>query len=74
MKTRDLIDEAISLPVEERALVIDSLLQSLNQPISENEKKWVDVAQRRLKEIESGSVCPVPGNRVFEKIWHRFNE
>lgn len=36
MKTKDLIAEAVSLPVEERALVIDSLLRSLSTPESQN--------------------------------------
>ncbi len=32
MKIKDLIDEAEALPVEGRALVVDSLLRSLNPP------------------------------------------
>lgn len=74
MKTKELIDEAVSLPVEERALVIDSLLRSLNQPDSEIDRKWAAVAQRRLTEMRSGTVDAVPGEEVFEKIWKRFDK
>lgn len=74
MNTKELIDEAVSLPVEERALVVDSLLRSLNQPESEMDKKWTIVARKRLAEIRSGAVKPVPGDEVFEKIWKRFDK
>ncbi len=74
MHTKELIDEVISLPVEERALIADFLLRSLNQPESENDKRWADVAQRRLVEMRSGAVEPVPRGKVFEKIWKRFEK
>ncbi len=74
MNTKQLIDEAVSLPVEERALVVDSLLRSLNQPESQIDRKWAAVAQRRLAEIRSGAVEPVPGEEAFEKVWKRFDK
>lgn len=74
MNTKKLIDEAIALPVEERALVVDSLLRSLNQPESEIDEKWIVVARKRLAEMKSGSVKMVPGEKVFDKIWKRFDQ
>ncbi|MEX0950834.1 MAG: addiction module protein [Gammaproteobacteria bacterium] len=74
MKIKDLINEAESLPVEERAMMVDSLLRSLNPPESEIDKKWAMVAQRRLEEIRSGTVTVVSGEQVFEKIWKKFEE
>ncbi|HEY5604362.1 MAG TPA: addiction module protein [Gammaproteobacteria bacterium] len=74
MNTKELIEEAVSLPVEERALVVDSLLRSLNQPESEIDKKWAAVARQRLVEMRVGSVEAAPGDKVFEKIWKRFDK
>ena len=72
MNTKELIDEAVSLPIEKRVLVVDSLLQSLNQPESEIDKKWNEVAQKRLMEMRSGKIEPIPGEQVFKKIWNKF--
>ncbi|MFN2266769.1 MAG: addiction module protein [Desulfonatronovibrio sp.] len=72
MSTRELIAEAISLPVEERALVVDSILRSLNTPEPECDRKWTAVAQRRLAELRSGNVKAVPGEEVFARVWRRF--
>ena len=73
MNTKDIISEAISLPVEERAFVVDSLLKSLNPPESEIDKKWADVAKRRLEELRSGEIGAVPGEEVFKRIWKRLS-
>lgn len=74
MNTKTLINEAVSLPVEERAMMVDSLLKSLNQPESEIDKKWAAVARRRISELKSGQVKSIPGDEVFAKIWSRFDK
>jgi len=68
MKIKDLINEAEALPIEERALVVDSLLRSLNRPESRIDEKWASVAKERLREVRSGAVETVPGDDVFAKI------
>ena len=70
--TAEIIHEAESLPVEQRALVVDALLRTLNPPDPEIDRKWAVVARRRLDELRTGKVKAIPGEEVFEKIRSRF--
>lgn len=72
MNTKELINEAVLLPVEERAVVVDSLLKSLNAPELKIDKQWATVALERLAQMRSGKVEAVPGEDVFARIWKRF--
>ena len=73
-KTQDLIDEAISLPLEERSLLVDSLLQSMNPLSKENDQKWALEAKKRLEELRSGKVKAIPGEEVFKKVWEKYEK
>ena len=73
MKTTDILNEAISLPVEERVILVDSLLKTLNSPSPNIDKLWAEIAQRRLQELRSGEVKAVPGDEVFKRRWERFS-
>ncbi|MDH5718435.1 MAG: addiction module protein [Spirochaetia bacterium] len=66
MKMKQLIHEVESLPVEERAFIADSLLRGLNQPETEVDKKWLSVAQKRLKEKRAGKILGKKKKRFFE--------
>lgn len=70
--TKEIIQEAAALPVEERTIVIDSLLRTLNPPDTEIDRAWSRIAKRRLAELRSGRVQPVPGDQVFAKVKERF--
>lgn len=74
MSTKDLINEAASLPVEQRVLLVDALLQTLNPPEPQVDREWAAVAQRRLAELREGKVEPVSGEGVFQRIRKRFEE
>ena len=72
MKIKDLIAEATSLPVEERAIVADLILKSLTSLDAVIDQKWEEIAKRRVHEIRSGQVELVPGEEVLMKIQERF--
>ena len=74
MKTTRLIKEVLALPVEDRALIADSLLKSLNAPESLNDSKWIEASKRRLGELKTGKAKPIAGEDVFDKIAERFGK
>jgi putative addiction module component (TIGR02574 family) len=73
MTTKDLIAEVISLPVEERVIVVDLILKSLNPSESDIDRKWAAVAKQRLQELRSGEIEAIPGDEVFKRIWQRLS-
>ena len=72
--TKELLHEAETLPVEDRASLADSLLKTLNVPDAQIDKQWIAVAERRLNEIKTGKVKPVPAKDVFINIQKRFEK
>ncbi|MHB1357974.1 MAG: addiction module protein [Rhodocyclaceae bacterium] len=74
MKTSDLMTEAASLPLEERARLVDSLLQTLNPADEATTAAWLAVARRRLDELRSGRVEAIPGEAVFDKVRRRLEQ
>ncbi len=67
------VDEALSLPADERLGLIESLLASLNLPLQpEIERAWAEEAERRVAEIDRGEVELIPGETVFEKIRQKY--
>lgn len=69
--TKKLINEIESLPVEERVKIVDSVLQTLNPEDKELEKKWIDIAESRLKELQSRKAAGIPGDQVLDKVKKR---
>jgi len=56
----EIIREAAELPIEERALVIDSSSKTFNPPEPDIDRQWVALAQRRLDELRSRRRPPDP--------------
>lgn len=74
MNTAMLIDEATALPKEEKALIIESLLESLNQTEKNIDDEWHSLARKRLDELRLGTVTTINGDQVFQNIWHKLNQ
>lgn len=65
----DLLKEALKLPPEARAALAGSLLDSLDQEVDEDaEAAWHAEIDRRLRELDSGTVKPVPWFEARRRI------
>ena len=59
----------LSLPAHERIELIDRLIESLNLPSDpEIDRLWAEEGEKRFSELETGSITPISGNKVFSNI------
>jgi putative addiction module component (TIGR02574 family) len=71
--TKKVIDEVLSLPADTRILLVEKLLNSLNLPTQvEIDRLWAKEAERRISQIDKGTVKLLPGKKVFSDIRKKY--
>ena len=65
MGTNEIIQEAINLKPQEKYLIIESLILSLNEPDKDIEKIWIEESQKRLGEYKNGNLKTLSFEEVF---------
>ena len=63
----DIIEEALHLKPQERYIIIESLVQSLNKPDEEIERIWIEESKKRLKAYQNGTTKTLSYDQVFDK-------
>ncbi len=72
MNAATIEEEALALPLQERAKLVERLLDSLdNLPEQEAEVLWLDVAERRAREIDEGRVQLVSPEELERRVQAR---
>jgi putative addiction module component (TIGR02574 family) len=77
MDIKQLIDDAMKLPVGERAELAKRLLFTLEddaQAEGDSEEIWTKEAKRRLEELYSGKVEGIEGEEAFTKALKTLKE
>jgi hypothetical protein len=62
----EIIDEALTLKPQDRYVIIESLVQSLNQPNLDIEKLWIEESTKRVKALKDGSLKTLSYKEVFD--------
>ena len=69
VKIKQVIEDIKKLSAQERALIAHCLISSLDDVQDDDvEAAWVELAEKRLRELESGSVLGISWNEVKKAI------
>ncbi len=70
----EVVKDALSLPIEVRGALIDSLIDSLDEGHdAAAEEAWREETRRRLHQIDSGAVQPMPWDEARTRLRSRSN-
>ena len=69
----DLLEKALSLSPQERGLLIDRLIESLDEgPVEAGVgEAWAEEIKRRVDDVRSGKVEMIPGEEVRRRLGRR---
>ena len=70
----DVLEKVLALSIQERGLLIDHLIESLDEGPAEEgvEEAWGEEIKRRVDDIRSGKVKMIPGERVLRELAKEF--
>ncbi len=66
MSTKEILEAAIKLRPQERFLVIEGLIRSLDEPNAALDAIWAEEAERRLAAYRDGRLEGVPIEAIIE--------
>ncbi|HEY3972397.1 MAG TPA: addiction module protein [Candidatus Sulfotelmatobacter sp.] len=65
----ELLEKALALPPEARAALAGSLLESLDETVDASaEEEWGREIAKRIEELDSGKVKPIPWAEVRRQV------
>ena len=65
MVGKDVLKEALNLNPEERFLVVEGLIKSLDEPDAKLDAIWAEEAEKRLAAYRQGKLAGIPMEDVF---------
>ena len=70
----DLLKQALALPVEERAALANTLLDSLETTNQSVHKAWDEEVARRIADLKAGKAVTVPWEQLHRELLAMVNE
>lgn len=65
MEGKQVLEKALKLNLQERFLVVEGLLRSLDEPDQELDAIWAEEAEKRLRAYRDGRLKGTPLEEIF---------
>lgn len=65
MSSKKILEQAMALKPNERFMIVESLLKSLDEPDRKIDEIWAEEAEKRLKAYRDGSLEGIPMEEIF---------
>lgn len=67
MTSKDVLEKALKLKPDERFMVVEGLIKSLDEPDISLDAIWADEAEKRLRAYRSGNLEGIPMEEIFKE-------
>ena len=66
MSNKDILEMALKLKPEERFLIIEGLIKSIDEPDKTIDAIWAEEAEKRLKAYRDGKLQTISAEEIFK--------
>ena len=66
MSSKKVLEQALALKPDERFLLVEGILKSLDEPDTLLDALWAEEAEKRLRDYREGNLEGVPMEEVFK--------
>ena len=63
-----ILNEALQLPSNDRAALVEQLIMSLDKPDTALDERWLKEAERRMAAYRAGELGAVDAEQVFQEL------
>jgi len=67
MSGKEILKQALRLKPDERVMVVEGLIKSLDEPDSSLDAIWAEEAEKRLKAYRAGNLEGIPVEEIFKE-------
>ena len=67
MSTKEILEQALKLKPEERFVLVEGIIKSLDEPDKKIDDIWAEEAENRLRAYREGKLESIPMEEIFNE-------